>query len=264
MKYTYLFNTMIALLCAVSFSSCERDVLGCIRGEGPAVTESRSISGFTKVDMQGDAEITIVEDTGFSVILDGQQNIIDNLRLNVDGEILVIRQRHCVRHKSNLNIRIHMPSVREIILNGSSNIHVFKTNNNNLPTSKYAINGSGNITVNGDILATNLYANINGSGKLDLNAKVMWCSFNINGSGKIICEGSTNSADNFITGSGKIQTFNYLAKDSYVKISGSGNAEVNVSDNLDVDITGSGNVKYRGWPKVNSHISGSGSVEHEN
>jgi hypothetical protein len=47
-----------------------------------------------------------------------------------------------------------------------------------------------------------------------------------------------------------------------VKITGSGDVEINVKDELNANITGSGNVRYKGNPgKVNSHSAGSGNVK---
>lgn len=46
-----------------------------------------------------------------------------------------------------------------------------------------------------------------------------------------------------------------------VRISGSGDVEVNVQEELTSKISGSGDIRYKGEPKrVNNHSSGSGSV----
>jgi hypothetical protein len=46
-----------------------------------------------------------------------------------------------------------------------------------------------------------------------------------------------------------------------IRISGSGDVEVNVKESLEANISGSGSVTYRGNPAhVNSHSSGSGKV----
>ena len=49
-----------------------------------------------------------------------------------------------------------------------------------------------------------------------------------------------------------------------ITISGSGSAEVNVSEQLDIKISGSGDVYYRGNPSINIDISGSGDVKDAN
>ena len=50
------------------------------------------------------------------------------------------------------------------------------------------------------------------------------------------------------------------AKRAKVTVNGSGDATVNVSEELDVRISGSGDVSYIGSPKIKSQVSGSGSV----
>jgi hypothetical protein len=45
-----------------------------------------------------------------------------------------------------------------------------------------------------------------------------------------------------------------------VRVSGSGEAVVNVADELDVDVSGSGGVQYIGDPTVAESISGSGDI----
>ena len=50
-------------------------------------------------------------------------------------------------------------------------------------------------------------------------------------------------------------------KRSEIRISGHGEADVNVSKDLDVAISGMGTLRYRGDPKLNQSISGAGSVK---
>ena len=47
---------------------------------------------------------------------------------------------------------------------------------------------------------------------------------------------------------------------AHVRISGSGNANVLVSDDLNVVISGSGKVSYAGYPDISKLISGSGKL----
>jgi phage-related protein len=67
-------------------------------------------------------------------------------------------------------------------------------------------------------------------------------------------------ADIHISGSGDVRNFGLQATKAKVKVSGSGNTEITVSNFLDVRINGSGDVYYKGNPSVNADISGSGKV----
>lgn len=83
----------------------------------------------------------------------------------------------------------------------------------------------------------------------------------ITGAGDFTMEGSTQEVlDIHITGTGDVRAFNMEVKDCTIRISGVGNCEVNVSDNLDVLISGVGNVFYIGQPALNSDVSGVGNI----
>jgi hypothetical protein len=86
-------------------------------------------------------------------------------------------------------------------------------------------------------------------------------SFGISGSGKISATGSSDKVKTSISGSGKLLAADFATKSCHVRISGSGDVEINVKDELDASISGSGSVSYKGDPsRVNSHSSGSGKV----
>jgi len=84
------------------------------------------------------------------------------------------------------------------------------------------------------------------------------------GSADILIEGSATSFGIENEGSGSIMAFDFLVNDSNVEIDGSGNVEVNCSDNLNIEIDGSGSVYYKGNPIINTDIVGSGSVKNTN
>jgi hypothetical protein len=86
-------------------------------------------------------------------------------------------------------------------------------------------------------------------------------SFGISGSGKIQATGSAQEVRATISGSGEVLAANFVVESCDVRISGSGDVEINVIKALDANISGSGTVSYKGNPAhVNSHSSGSGSV----
>lgn len=81
------------------------------------------------------------------------------------------------------------------------------------------------------------------------------------GSGSLRLRGEASDYTATIQGSGSINAFDHATRTTIVTVSGSGTAEVFVTEQLDVTIDGSGNVRYRGDPtNVNQEISGSGTV----
>ncbi len=84
------------------------------------------------------------------------------------------------------------------------------------------------------------------------------------GSADILIEGSAANLNIENEGSGSIMAFDFLVNDSRIEIDGSGDVEVNCSNNLNVEIDGSGSVYYKGNPTIDVDISGSGQVINDN
>jgi hypothetical protein len=64
-----------------------------------------------------------------------------------------------------------------------------------------------------------------------------------------------------MAGSGVYRGSGLTSKTATVKSAGSGNADIAVSDSLDVTVIGSGSVTYTGSPQVKQSILGSGSLQ---
>ena len=63
-----------------------------------------------------------------------------------------------------------------------------------------------------------------------------------------------------VAGSGNIHSFGLTTQSTEISITGSGNAEVYATKQLNVKVVGSGDVKYKGGASVDTHITGSGSA----
>lgn len=103
----------------------------------------------------------------------------------------------------------------------------------------------------GDIIAQN---------NLDLNDLTL----NLSGVGDINLGGSATNLDVLLSGVGAVRVFDLITEDCIIVISGSGDAEVTVNDNLDVTISGSGTVYYKGNPTIHSSITGVGKLVDSN
>jgi hypothetical protein len=75
----------VALLSALILliTSCEK-----IDGEGPVVTETRDVSGFSGIDFRIGGDVYFKKDTVYKVEVSAQQNILDKLETYVsDGNL---------------------------------------------------------------------------------------------------------------------------------------------------------------------------------
>jgi len=128
-------------------------------------------------------------------------------------------------------------------------------------------NNYRDLTVQIDIVATNLNSLKNsGIGNIyvdNINEDGTFSIYN-SGTGSISVEGTASSLKIVNEGAGYIFGFAFLVNDCDINIEGSGDIEIDCSDNLNVHIEGSGNVYYKGFPTINASITGSGEIVNDN
>lgn len=100
-----------------------------------------------------------------------------------------------------------------------------------------------------------------GSGTINidpLQAEVV--DFSLPGSGNILASGLAEAVDVALQGSGNIDLGGLQAATGNVRLGGSGNVTVWVTDQLQADLSGSGNILYYGHPALDEDIPGSGDI----
>ncbi len=107
-----------------------------------------------------------------------------------------------------------------------------------------------------NVLSINGVGNIEGQNDFDLDE----LTINLTGVGDISISGTTTILNITSSGVGNIRAFDLVADTCDVLISGVGEIEVTVNNELDVVITGAGNLHYKGTPSLTVDISGSGQV----
>jgi len=209
----------------------------CEEGFGSTVTQELNLSEFTGFELNVDAQVYIREGDDLEVTVKGQENIIDELETRVRNDIWEIEFDDCIENSDVLRIFITSPNLNFIANNGSGKIQ------------------------SDDILRINdLEIKNNGSGAIQLSVEADIITARNTGSGKLEIEGVAATLDANIRGSGDLQAFDLLAKDGQVEIDGSGDAQVNISDFLEIMIEGSGDVYYKGNPDLKVTTRGSGKV----
>lgn len=216
----------------------DEGLFSCVEGNGPTITQELILDDFTKIKLKISADVYLSQGSEQKVEVEGQQNIIHQLDLDVNGETWEIEFDDCVRNHDGLKIYIIIPEIKEL-----------------------NISGSGEIYSENDLAVGDLRLRISGSGDMDLSiSESTGIDTKISGSGEIKLQGFADQFELAISGSGDYEAFDLETADGEIKISGSGDAEVRVTDELDVKISGSGDVYYKGNPVLDVDISGSGSV----
>lgn len=206
------------LSASLLFSACTKS----IRGSGSTITEARNIAAITSVQLEGSAEVEIMQGNVQSVTVSGYENLVPIFVTQVNNGNLLLRFEdpyYNVR-RNNIKVTIVVPDIQAVRSNGSGQISI--SNFLNKTIFNASINGSGNINMN--------------------NSSFIKMILDVNGSGNIKAYGCT-------------------AADTEAEIHGSGNIEITCTNKISAHIYGSGNIDYWGNPVATDvQISGSGRV----
>lgn len=209
-----------------------------IKGEGDIVKQEINLSDFEGIELAIGADVVLAQGKTQKVVIEGQQNIIDNIEKEVKGSSWKIGYDKNVKNAKPVTIYITLPKFSDIAFSGSGSI-----------STKGKFSGLGDLDIA-----------MSGSGDIQLEVEADDIDLAMSGSGDVELSGSGKSLDVAISGSGNVDATSLPVSGCAVAISGSGDVKVHVNGDLEVAISGSGNVKYKGSANVESWTSGSGSV----
>lgn len=232
-------------------------LVGCTVGSGDLASETREVTGFTAIDLQGSGEVLVTVDGTESLTIEAEDNIIPLLRTEVRGGVLELALRPRARPTEDVVFRVTAETIDALEVSGSGGMSATAIEGGDLAV---AVSGSGAVDVDG-VTAGAVSARVSGSGAIALtDIAATTVDVQISGSGAIDVAGVADRLDATVTGSGDLGAEELVVDDAEVTVSGSGSALVNATATLDVSLTGSGDVEYVGDPSVTVESSGSGDV----
>lgn len=203
--------------------------------------ESREVSGFSEVQLNGSGNVMVIQGNSEKVVVEADSEIIEKVTTEVKGKTLHLG----MKSHFGWNSKPFQPVKYTVYIKN---------------VERLAIYGSGDMT-SSEIEGKFIDLSISGSGDINVeNLEANELSVSISGSGECTTSGAVNSQDVQISGSGDYYSKQLDSNYSNVRVSGSGDVVVNVKKELDAIVSGSGDVIYYGSPSVSERTSGSGDV----
>ncbi len=211
-----------------------------VLGSGKIVSETRPISGFTALELNGIGTLIIEQGSKESLEVTAEDNIIKylksdiygrNLRLSVDDFVSIDPTEEIIFHLTVKNLE-------RIELSGLGNIEIEALKTPNLDLE---ISGAGSANIR-DLQADSLNLDISGLGNVEIG-------------------GSVDDQRIELSGAGNYDAKNLESNKASIEISGTGKAVLWVENELDVVLSGMGNLQYYGSPNLSTEISGVGTVK---
>ncbi len=143
-----------------------------------------------------------------------------------------------IKLRPNINLHIQMRDIKEL-----------------------RVNGIGKIIAGNSLAANNIKLVVSGSGSMEIDLKGQDLKASVSGSGNLSVKGYATHGKLEVSGSGSINAFDCELNTAEVIVSGSGNCDVKVSDELTATIMGSGNINHKGQTRnVTRKTFGQGTV----
>ena len=191
------------------------------RGSGNVITETRTVEAFEAISVSNAIDVRIEVGRDHSVVLEGDDNLVEIVRTRVDGSTLRIDNQPGRSFVfGSVTARLTMPALTGIDVSGSSSVRADGIDGGTIDLD---VSGSGSIDLSGT--ASNLEADIYGSGSIDGAALAV------------------DNADISVSGSGSV----IVAVDNALRagISGSGSIEYIGNPSIQSEVSGSGSVSQR-------------------
>jgi hypothetical protein len=195
-------------------------LVGC--GGGERITETRELAAFDRLHIADGVDVEVVEGDGRHVRVYAGEKVIDRVLTTSSGGVLeiAIKDRGIVIGSDPLG------DVRvEVAADALESVDV---------------DGGGDVLVK-DLDATALELDLEGTSDFDAT-------------------GTVDRLTATIQGPVDADLSRLSVRVATVDVEGPGDAELNVSDRLDVTVQGPGDVSYRGDPVVESEVEGPGDV----
>jgi len=211
--------------------------------------ESRSVASFTAVEFAVPGTLHLRQGDASSVEVEAPQAALAKITTTVEGETLKIS----TEGRSGLLNFLSGDDELE-----ADQIDAYVTVST---LSRITQAGSGRVRGETPLQEDALALNVAGSGGMDLEVDVNTLDVSIAGSGTCTLRGRAGTMNVNIAGSGDLRGDELSTRTTEVRIAGSGDVNVGVTESLAANIFGSGDVRYRGGPTVETNVVGSGEVQ---
>ncbi len=232
---------LIALVSVSIFTACNHLMKDKVRGNGTIKTENRTAGTFTGVDVGGNIDLYVKQDSVRSVKIEADENLMEYIEVRMEGEQLVIQPKEGYNLSGSKSIKVYVSSP------------VFK---------RLEASGACDIIGENVLSSTNeISVDVSGASDAELELKAPKISAEMTGASNLKLKGQTKEL--YISGSGAshAKCFELFSENAKVDVSGASSADVFASVKLNADATGASDVRYKGDAAVSQSASGAGSVK---
>ena len=199
-----------------------------VPGSGTVISQIKPLEGFSRVNVGNAFQVELSEAPRHSVTLTADDNVIDLVEVQKEGDTLRIGLETGDYHEVTLKARIGMPELRGVMLSGAS-------------TGSVEGFSSGN----------DLSIGLSGASILEGRVEARQVDMRLSGASKIVISGSADKIMARGSGASVLQLEEFVVDRASVDLSGASRATVDVKILMEhVDLSGASMLYYAGDPQL--------------
>lgn len=236
MKKIFIFSALAILI----FSSC-RQVFGKrIRGNGSIKTETRTISDFKAIEVNGAIDVFYKQDSVISVKVETDENLQEYVEVYVENNTFVVKPKDGANLKPSKSIKVYVSGPAVELLKAG---------------------GASSIVAENKITVSELTLRISGASDVDVNVKAPNVNVDLSGASTAIITGETKDLKVACSDASKAKCYELLSENVIADLSGASDAQVFASVKIDAKVSGASDLKYKGNATVSQETSGAAGVK---
>ncbi len=195
--------------------------------DAPYVDEVRNCEPFHGVEISGNIELTLNQDSVQQVTVSSPDDFLSKITTNVENGILHIYSNQILMNKT-IKVKISADSIRSIEAKGACKI-----------------------TTESPLVVSDLKIEMLGASEANMNVKVNGLlNVNVKGASKTELSGTCQTFKIRALGASEIKAENLIAKNADVHVSGASDVELYASENLTAEANGASEINCHGNPKI--------------
>ena len=211
------------------------------RNDAPFVDEVRNCEPFHGVEISGNVELTLNQDSVQQVTVSSPDDFLSRINTKVENGILHIYSDQILMNRT-IKVRISADSIRSLVAKGACKI-----------------------TTESPLTVNDLSIELLGASEANMNVKVKGLlNVDVKGASKTEFSGTCQTFKVTGLGASEIKAENLIAKNAEVLVSGASNVELYASESLNAQANGASEIDCHGNPKMvkkSNHIGSTITVE---
>lgn len=231
-------NILLIVLSVCLLQSCEVKT-----GSGNIEKQERKLQEFHSVNVGGSFEVVIRHGNNYKVIIEGDDNILEDIETDISNGRLNIGYRDGVNvNNTDVKIYVETSGLQSVNASSSATVKVEGVMDSD-KTLKFHASSAASVEAEIDAPAAELDAS---------------------SSGRITLKGRTKNLDTQASSAGEIEAGQLLSENTKAQASSGASVTVHASLKLNGQASSGGSINYRGDPTVSRQESSGGSISKAN